>query len=163
MEPGLPNPVILLFNKPVRGILPKLNRLPILIDYGSDNCCSYKKWRRSWYKNIPFLSSGSTVVVGWEDRGSWMHGAIVGYRSDDHNGRSYKVQVTKIGHIKWWMKKHVKSQITVEKYLGKKWQLTDSSNLTMYMRHCMEIRSPWDQNQRLGMMKVQAQMKVHQL
>ena len=37
IDPGLPRPVTLLFNRPIRGIMPKLNRPAILFDHDDDH------------------------------------------------------------------------------------------------------------------------------
>ena len=49
--------------------------------------------------NIPFLISGSLVVVQHKDVEMWLHGTIIGYVSDDHNGRSYRMRENKAGCI----------------------------------------------------------------
>ena len=58
----------------------------------------------SW--SMFFLPIGSTVVVKCENRGPWIHGTIVQHRSEDHNGRCYKIWVMKIAArnimiVKW--------------------------------------------------------------
>ena len=47
------------------------------------------------HKNIPFLSTGSTTAVQREDRGLWIQRTVVGHGTEDHTGRSYKLQVMK--------------------------------------------------------------------
>ena len=47
-----------------------------------------------------------------------MHGTIPGPGSDDHNGRSYKIRMTKIGHTITRTRRHMKSiPITAEDYI----------------------------------------------
>ena len=47
-------------------------------------------------KNIQFLPIGPTVAVQREDRTPWMHVTITDYGDNDYNGRSYRIQITKI-------------------------------------------------------------------
>ena len=46
---------------------------------------------------MPFLPTGSTVAVQWEEGRPWTYGTVIGHASDDHNGRNYRIRVTKIG------------------------------------------------------------------
>ena len=43
----------------------------------------------------PCLPTGSTVAVWREDVRPWMHCVVEGHGYEDHNGRSYKIRVTK--------------------------------------------------------------------
>ena len=60
------------------------------------------------YKDIPVLSTGSTVVIERGD-GRLMHGTMGWHGADDQNGRSYKVRVMKTSHIITRMKRHVRA------------------------------------------------------
>ena len=67
-------------------------------------CCAQKKAANAHidqdtFKYIPLQSAGSTVVVQWEAEGPWMYETIVGCGSDEHNGRGYKIWLTKVRHI----------------------------------------------------------------
>ena len=39
-----------------------------------------------------------SIAVQWEDSGPWTHGTVNGHESEDQNGRSCKIKVTKTGH-----------------------------------------------------------------
>ena len=47
------------------------------------------------HKNIPCIPAGSIVAAQKEDGGLLTYETISGNRTDDHNGRSYKIRVTK--------------------------------------------------------------------
>ena len=49
------------------------------------------------HKNIPFLPEGSNVVLQHRDVGSLTQRTVVGHRSGEHNVRSYKIRMTKMG------------------------------------------------------------------
>ena len=71
-------------------------------------------------KNISFLLTGSPVAVQQEDRGPWKHGNMVGYGTDNHKGRSYKVYVMKTGCVITRTKRQVRATpILAEDYLRK--------------------------------------------
>ena len=58
-----------------------------------------------------------------------MHRMIIGYESGDHSGRSYRVQVTKMGHI-IIMKRHIKTiPVTAEAYLRKEVNKNNASQV----------------------------------
>ena len=41
--PGLPNPAVILFNRPIQGILPKIKRAQIFYDYDNHHYTTFKK------------------------------------------------------------------------------------------------------------------------
>ena len=64
------------------------------------------KWKQNadyinnTYKEpIIIAAAGSTVAVQREDRGPRMSSTMVGHGSQDHNSRSYRIHIMKIGHI----------------------------------------------------------------
>ena len=60
------------------------------------------------HMNIPFLSIKPSVMVQWEAWSPWTHGTMVKYGSEEHSGRSFKIQVMKTRHNITKMKSHVK-------------------------------------------------------
>ena len=47
-----------------------------------------------------------------------MHGTIIEPWTDNHNGRSYRIRVTKTGHVITRTKRHIKStNVSVDDYL----------------------------------------------
>ena len=69
---GLPSPATLLFNYPVRGIIPVMDRPPIDIDEEHHKALTNRQYRNDQgndtFKNLVSLPIGSTVVVQQEDR-----------------------------------------------------------------------------------------------
>ena len=93
LEPGLPRPATLLFNHPICGIMPIMNRLPINLDNDDEH---YEALINRQTKNdkkydpariFDLFSIGSTVMVQQEDGGPWTHG--IGRGDHNHYNRSY--------------------------------------------------------------------------
>ena len=102
---GLPSPAMLLFNDPVRGIMPVMDRVLINTSYDDvhhkvlvNRQCRNEEGKDS-SQNFVSLSIGSTVVVQQEDRGLWTHGTIEDKGDHNHHDRSYKICITKTGKI----------------------------------------------------------------
>ena len=124
ISPRLPSLVMLLCNRPARGLLPKFNRLLTLHDNDEHNHMALVNRQSHAYvevdtpKNIPFLPVGQTVAVQSKDAVIWTFGSGVGHGSDDHISRSYKIRVTKKGCTMKRTKRHMKSiLITAQDYL----------------------------------------------
>ena len=117
----LPSPAILLFNRATRSMLPILSRPPILFhnDEGSHavltNKCLHANEDKDNHKNISFLPLESTVAVQHKDAGPQTQLTIVGYGSDDQNGRNYEIRVTKMGSINTRTKRHVRPPQSLQK------------------------------------------------
>ena len=62
---------------------------------------------RHSYKKVPFLPTGSTVVVLRGDGGPWTQRMILGHETDDYNGRSYHIRVAKLGCAITRIKRHM--------------------------------------------------------
>ena len=61
---------------------------------------------------------GSTVAIQRQDGGLWLQCTMVGQDNVNHNVHSYKIQMTKIGHIIIRSTQHVKRiPITTEQYI----------------------------------------------
>ena len=57
------------------------------------------------------------VAVQREDRGPWKHGIITEHGDDEHNGRSYKISITKMQTVVTRTARYVKpTPISVEQY-----------------------------------------------
>ena len=119
-----PSLAILLFKRPATGIPSRLSRPPILYNNDDNNFTSLINRQHqvnediNTHKNIPFISTGTNVVLKQEDGRPWMHRTVTGHKSEDHNGRSYKITVTKIRFKTGRPKGHVKAaQISAEHYL----------------------------------------------
>ena len=75
LEPGLPTPATLLFNHPIQGIMPIINRIPINSDNNDDYYETLVKRHIRNNKNYDItrnndlFSIGSTLVVQQEDGG----------------------------------------------------------------------------------------------
>ena len=94
-----------MFNRPIQGLLPQINREPINVDnnnaqYEALDPCQSKCSKNNDTQNAPSVfSTGSTVVGKWEDGGLWVHSIIVEPNGSDHRGSSYTIQITKMGRI----------------------------------------------------------------
>ena len=121
---GLPSPATLLFNHPVCGIMPVMDRKPINIDNDDEH---HKNLMHRQGKNnqnndtsriLVSIPTGSTVVVQQEDRGLKSHGTITGKGNHNHHSRTYKIQVTNTGIIITHNRQHIKpTPITTEDYM----------------------------------------------
>ena len=124
LESGLPSPAMLLFNCPIQGIMPILNRIPISSD-NDDNHYEVLVKRQirndknyDTARNYDLFSIESTLVVQQEDGGAWTHGTIVGTDNHSHINRSYTIRITRMGYIITSNSKHIKTTpITAEQYL----------------------------------------------
>ena len=118
------SPRLFLFDRPSKGLLPRVSRQPILHNNNETNHTalisrqSQASKESDTYINISFLPTRFTVAVQWEDRVAQMHGTIIGQGSKDHSGRCNKIRETKIRHIitriKWYVKT---TPISTEDYL----------------------------------------------
>ena len=93
----MPNPTMLLFNHPIHGIVPIINRIPINSDNDEDHYEALVRRQTRNNKNYDaarnydLFSLGSTVAVQQEDGGPVTHGTIVAIGSHHHSKRSYTV------------------------------------------------------------------------
>ena len=94
---SLPSPATLLFNHPVCGIMPVIDRKPISVDNDDEH---HKKLMHRQGKNdsnndtsqtFVSIPIGSTVAVQWEDGELWTHGTIIGKGDHNHHNMSYKI------------------------------------------------------------------------
>ena len=112
VAPGLSNPTTLLFNRPVRCLMPRLNRAPINHDFDEDHLnalkCVKTIYNKDTVKEIIIISSGSTVAVQCKDNWLWTHGTISEHGNANYNGWLYGIQATKTGHIITRHVKHLK-------------------------------------------------------
>ena len=70
------------------------------------------------HKIIPLIPTASTTAVQKEDSRLWRPGTVILWGPEDHNGRCYKLRVTKTGCIITRTKIHVKAtMISAEDYL----------------------------------------------
>ena len=119
----LPSPAMLLFNCPIRGIMPVMDRLPVNTDNDDEhhkavvNRQCRNEQGKDTSKNFVSLTVGSTVMVQWEDRGPWTHGTIEVKDNDNHHDRSYKICITKTGKIITNNRWHIRpTPISAEQY-----------------------------------------------
>ena len=101
--PGLPSLATLLFNCPIKGILPIINRLPMGIDNDEGHYEVLVKRQTKDYqnqgtpRNYVSIPTGSTVAIQCEDRGTWTHGTLEGKGYHKHHDRSYNIHTRKTG------------------------------------------------------------------
>ena len=86
LGPGLPSLVTLLFNNPIRAMLPIANRLLLSIDNDDEHQALVERQKMKeimiLQRNYSLLSIVATTAVQWEDSDIWTHGKIFG---KDHN------------------------------------------------------------------------------
>ena len=111
---GLPKPATLLFNHPVRGIMPIINR-PLI--KSSNDGYHYEEWLKRQMKNdkshdasrnYASIPIGCVVVVQWEEDGPWTHGTVEG-KGDHNRNRYYTIHITKTAQHITRNSKHVKT------------------------------------------------------
>ena len=79
---GLPSTAILLFNRPIRGLLPQINREPININSKDAQYEALKAHQSKYikendtHKDSLSFPIGSTVTIQHEDGGPQMHRVI---------------------------------------------------------------------------------------
>ena len=78
---GLPSPITILFNCPIRGILPIINRPPVVIDNDEEHHeviieRQTKNGKDKDTSNFVSIPIGSTAVIQWEDGGPSTHSMI---------------------------------------------------------------------------------------
>ena len=88
---GISIPTMLLFNGPIRVLLPQISREPININKDNKYYEALKSRQETYIKNNDtcknsIFSTGSTVAVHREDGGPWMHEMIIEGNSNDHHG-----------------------------------------------------------------------------
>ena len=121
LGPGLLSPATMLFNHPIRGIIP-------IIRKGINNDEDHYKAivnreikddkNQDTPRNYVSILTGSTVAVQCEEEGPWTHGTMEGKGDHNNHERSYNVCITKTGLLVTRDRKHINpAQITAEKYL----------------------------------------------
>ena len=119
--PILPNGVVLLFNWPAGGCLQSsigyqcyVTMIEATILF---NMQSHKNIDKINCRNILFCQQYLAVAVQHEGGGPWTHGTVVGHISDDHHSRSYRISVSKVGHIITRTSRRIKSTPITAYYL----------------------------------------------
>ena len=130
---GLPNPTALLCNHPLKTIMPIPSRL-LLVQrkikklWNVSKKGNKKDKNHDTPRNYDFSSTGSIIVVQWEDGGLWNHGTVVEKRHHNHDSISYTICKTRTGWLVNRNSKHVKTtQITVKQYI---WSQLDRHRIT---------------------------------
>ena len=92
-----------LFNHPIRGIMPIINRPPVNSNNDDEYCGTLVKRQTKMDKkhdtsrNNASIPLGSTAVIEHEDGGLWSHVTVVGRRDHKHSNRSSMICITKVG------------------------------------------------------------------
>ena len=119
----LPSSATLLFNFPVSGIMPIIDRPRINTSNDHEHTSLVNRPYRNEQgidtsKNFVSLPIRSTVVVQGEDRGPWTHGTIEDKGDHNYHDRTYKICITKTGRIITGNRQHIKpAPLYVEHYL----------------------------------------------
>ena len=124
MGTWLPSSAKHLFNRPIRALLPQINREPININVDEESHDALKAQQdkdlkgNGTCKDTLSFPVGSTVTVQWEDGVPWMHGVFVDANGTDHNGWSYIVRATEMDRLITHITRHIwKILIMVKQYL----------------------------------------------
>ena len=111
---GLPRPIAIPLHIPIQGLLPKLNRLPIVYYYYEDPYnslnfiqCKILKNNDTLKENI-ILSAESEVAVKRKDSTPCTHSKFIEHGDGDHNESSYKVHFAKTQRIVAKNSRHMK-------------------------------------------------------
>ena len=113
IDAGLPSPAMLLFNRPIKGLLAQMNREPININNDDNQYEAHKTHQDSVLRTLILSKTtfpvGSTVAVQCEEGGPWMLRVIREANTSDHRGNSYIISVMKMGRLITWDLRHVNS------------------------------------------------------
>ena len=119
---SLLSPAMLMFNRPVCGIMPIIDCKPLVDDCDDD--CHAKLIERQQKNNndtaatLPYIPIGSAVAVQQEDGGPWTHGTVVGIGDHNHRDKSYTIQLTTNGRCITCNRHHIKpTAVTVDTYI----------------------------------------------
>ena len=97
---GLPSPTTVLFNCPIRGIMPIINRPPVGIDNDEEHHEVIIKRQtkndkdKDTSKTFVSIPIESTVAVQQKDGGLWTHGTIEEIGDHNHHDKSYHIHIT---------------------------------------------------------------------
>ena len=115
---------MMLFNRPIRDLLPQMNRGPINRNNNGMHYVAFKPNKESMMKTNKLKKkpsvfiTGATVIVQQEDLGPWTHGVIVKPNNCDHRGCTYIIWVMNTGRNIMQNLKHIcGTTITSEDYL----------------------------------------------
>ena len=87
---GLPSLARMLFNRPIRALLPYTHSEQINVYKDDDYCEALKSTQEAYTKSndtdkdSTFIPSASTVMVQMESGSHWMHGMFIESNSKDH-------------------------------------------------------------------------------
>ena len=83
---GGPSPATILFNRLIRGLLPKTNRIPIIYDYDVEHF-EVLKWAdtHNTGKDFTMILLGPVVVVYGKDDSPGTNGTVLEHGSKEHN------------------------------------------------------------------------------
>ena len=162
---GLPSPAMLMFNRPVHGIMLIIDHKPLVEDCDDD--CHAKIIERQQNNNndtaVTFscISIGSAVVVQQEDGGPWTHGTVVGIGNHNHHDKSYTIQLTTNGRCITCNRHLIKpAAVTADTYIqyqSTKQHNTKNQQLMLPDRQQMTVNNPiQNKRRRQGTMSVVA-------
>ena len=120
----LPSPATLLFNRLIRALLCKMNRLPVIFNANDECYEALQTWQDKYingsdtHKDSFSFLMGSTLAIQCKDGGLWIHGIVEEVKGTDHHGCSYIIRVRKTGRLIVHYMGHIHSTlITTEQYL----------------------------------------------
>ena len=122
LGPGLPCPATLLFNNPIRGIMPTINILLISVNNSHEHYNALvkrqtQKRNHDTSRNYALIPIGFTLAVQ-KNVGLWTHCTIVGKGDHNHNDISCTICIMKTEWLITRKNEDVKpTQITAAQYL----------------------------------------------
>ena len=90
----------MLFNRFIRGLLPKINRISIIYDYDDEHYDALKQRqhladRRDTGKDFTTIPVASAEVVHRKDNSPLIHSIVLDHGTKEHSNRSYKICIMK--------------------------------------------------------------------
>ena len=112
---------MLMFNRPVRGIMPVIDHKPLIEDCDDWHAKIVKRQQKNnndTAVTFSCIAIGSAVVVQQEDCGPWTHGTVVGIGNHNHHEKSYTIQLTTNGRCITCNRHHIKpTAVTADTYI----------------------------------------------
>ena len=119
---SLPSLAMLMFNRPVHGIMPVLDCKPLVEDCDDDHHAKIIKRQQKNNNDTAVTFScipiGSAVAVQQEDSGPWTYRTVVGIGDHNHHEKSYTIQLTTNGRCIRCNRHHIKpTAVTADTYI----------------------------------------------
>ena len=112
---------MIMFNRPVCGIMPVIDCKLLIEDCDDDHHVKIKKKQKNNIDTavtFPCIPIGSAVAVQGEDEGPWTHWTVVGIGNHNHHEKSYTIQLTSNDRCITHNRHHIKpTAVTADTYI----------------------------------------------